>query len=98
MEHERPSTLASTAHQLDECVAIVARAESVDDRICKGVTVAEPEENVEERTRRAVSAKCTDEIDGEEWSPTEDEAADYDSDGLGGFLFTIQTAHRQVQY
>ena len=56
-------TLAAAAQQFGERVAEIARAQAVDERIGGRVAVAEPEEDVEENRRRAVTTERLGQVD-----------------------------------
>jgi len=81
-----------TPQELLERVAEVLGAQSVDERVGCRVAVAEPEEDVEEYSRRAVTTERLGEVDSEERSPADHETADDDADRLGSFLLLVQIA------
>ena len=66
-------------------------AERVDERVDGGVAVAEPEEDDEQNGRRAVDAENSEDVDAEERRPADDEAANDDSNRLGGLLLAVQS-------
>lgn len=85
------SALVSTApQQLLERVAEVLGAESVDERVDGRVAVAKPEEDREDPVGSTVSAEGSQQINGEEWTPAEDETPDDDADRLGRLLLAVE--------
>jgi len=100
----RLRTSVATTQELLERVAEVTRAQTVDERICCRVAVTEPEEDVEENGRRALTTERLGQVerfdqverlgqvDSEERRPADHEATDNDTNCLGGFLLLVETA------
>ena len=82
----------TATQELLERVAEIFRTQTIDERICCRVAVAEPEENIEEDDRSTVTTECFGKIDSEEWSPTDHEATDNNADCFSGFLLLVKTA------
>lgn len=92
MTQRRLGAPVAATKELLERVAEIARTQTVDERIRCRVAVTEPEENVEEYGRRALTTERLGQVDGEEWSPADHEATDDDAHCFGSFLLLVETS------
>lgn len=83
----------AVADDLLEGEAEVLAEEGVDAGIYRGVAVAQPEQDAEDRRVDAVRAERTHQVHREEGQPAHDEAAHYDAQRLRGLRLHSYPLH-----
>lgn len=78
------------AQQILEGVPEVAREQRIDQRIDRGIAVAQPEQHGEQQRLNAFRAEATHQVHGEEWQPAQDEQAHNDGQRFGCFRFDAE--------